>query len=873
MRPVFLDSTRNVSALAKSVDVAFTAVALSATLLLAGCNLNDSGPVNANAFQEQGPALAGEVHGGLQPIGGATIQLYQVGVGSSAGSYTGMAKPLLTTTVTTAYDGVGSFNITGDYSCATGSEVYITASGGSPTNTPTQTNPNIAEVAALGSCATLKANASTTYIHMNEVSTVAAAYALAQFATTSSFGTALSAQPGVAGTSAPADNIVTSPSNTQGLINAMNTALVLANTFSYSGSATGLSPGSNANGGATAEYWTINTIADVLSSCVNTTPGVVNTPTDGTACGNLYKYTTPTGKTAPADIFQAALYLALYPTNAGVLTGTPAGSNLINLIVPSAPYTPYVNTSISGNVINDWTVAINYVPVATGTTTTLLSSPYYIAVDSVGNVWEYDVNGAVASWVTETDPTGNPVFSGETACAAMQCTAADFQIQNYKMFGSGTKVTIGQQPGNSSPSGIAIDTNNNVWASDRGGSKYNVFFIAGSGTGSTSNGGGSAGSTHAIGYTIGTNYLPVGMAVDGNNYPWFTAYAKSGSGSSVAPNSSCTSQTEPTSGGPQVLGTVRSSVSQFAGPGYAGGSLIAIDAGNPSCTVSTTTLCNTTVYDSLSGSPTTAISGSPFIWIPFNSMNTLPNTNTATFVGHYTTGNGAYTVPGCSSALGFLGSANATLAPTTGITAINPTGSDMIEYGASVRGTAIGRNGVVWTVNNNATDANSTVTSSVQKFTPSYGTAFTSGSFVLAESSPAFSSFTGGGLTAGYAAQNLVLDGSGAPWLTGNVGSGKSTYVVAFSPSGAAVSSGTGIVGATYSNSGGTTVLSRTTGQTSYGIAVDPSGNVWVGDGDEGSTNNTSVVSDSMYEIVGSAVPVVTPLALGVKNGTLATMP
>lgn len=870
MRPVFLDSTRNVSALAKSVDVAFTAVALSATLLLAGCNLSDSGPVNANAFQEQGPALAGEVHGGLQPIGGATIQLYQVGVGSSAGSYTGMAKPLLTTTVTTAYDGVGSFNITGDYSCATGSEVYITASGGSPTNTPTQTNPNIAEVAALGSCATLKANASTTYIHMNEVSTVAAAYALAQFATTSSFGTALSAQPGVAGTSAPADNIVTSPSNTQGLINAMNTALVLANTFSYSGSATGLSPGSNANGGATAEYWTINTIADVLSSCVNTTPGVVNTPTDGTACGNLYKYTTPTGKTAPADIFQAALYLALYPTNAGVLTGTPAGSNLINLIVPSAPYTPYVNTSVTGNVINDWTVAINFVPVATGTTTKVLNAPYYIAVDGVGNVWEYDIVSGAAGYMTETDPTGNPVLAGETSCAvANACVAADFQIKSYLL--GGTSVGIGQQSGNTSPSGLAIDTNNNVWGADRGGSKFAVFNITGSGTGSASNGGGATGSTPATGYSLGSNNIPVGMAVDGNNNPWFTQYVKTGQGT-AAPNASCTSQSEPsTSGNPQVLGTIVSGAAKIAGPGFQGGALIAIDAGNPSCTVSTTTLCNTTVYDSLSGSATTAISGSPFIWVPYATSYTLPNGKVASFIGHYTTGNGAYTIPGCSTPVGFLGSANASTAPTTKIAAINPSGSDQIDYGSSTRAVAIGKSGVVWAVNNNPGDANSTTPASLTKFTPNYGTAFTSASYVTAEPSPSFSSYAGGGLLGSYTAQNLVLDGSGAPWVTGN--GSKNAYVVAFDPNGNALSLSTGIVGATYSNSGGTTVLSRTTGQSSYGIAIDPSGDIWVADGDEGTLNSTTLTSSSIYEIVGSAVPVVTPLAMGVKNGTLATMP
>jgi len=47
------------------------------------------------------------------------------------------------------------------------------------------------------------------------------------------------------------------------------------------------------------------------------------------------------------------------------------------------------------------------------------------------------------------------------------------------------------------------------------------------------------------------------------------------------------------------------------------------------------------------------------------------------------------------------------------------------------------------------------------------------------------------------------------------------------------------------------------------GIAVDPSGNVWVAD------ESTS----SLYEVVGAAAPVMTPLAAAVKNGKLGQRP
>ena len=45
-----------------------------------------------------------------------------------------------------------------------------------------------------------------------------------------------------------------------------------------------------------------------------------------------------------------------------------------------------------------------------------------------------------------------------------------------------------------------------------------------------------------------------------------------------------------------------------------------------------------------------------------------------------------------------------------------------------------------------------------------------------------------------------------------------------------------------------------------YGVAIDGSGNVWL-------TN----LGGNVNELVGAAVPVVTPLALGVKNNTLGT--
>ncbi len=54
------------------------------------------------------------------------------------------------------------------------------------------------------------------------------------------------------------------------------------------------------------------------------------------------------------------------------------------------------------------------------------------------------------------------------------------------------------------------------------------------------------------------------------------------------------------------------------------------------------------------------------------------------------------------------------------------------------------------------------------------------------------------------------------------------------------------------------------------GIAVDASGNVWVAN-----TGGiaTASIPGSITELLGAAVPVVTPIALGVKNNTLGSLP
>ncbi len=210
------------------------------------------------------------------------MQLYAVGNGGNGNG----ATPLIKSTVKSVN---GGFTITGDYTCPAdingqGVPVYLTATGGNPglstANGPVN-NTALAMVSALGSCDTLYANAATTTLNINEVTTAAAAWALAPFATSLT-------------------NIASSSTNMQGITNAMLTAQQLADPT------TGSSPGSSAPMGSVMESAKLNTLADILASCVN------SNGTD-TNCSGLFTDITPMGGTKPSDTFGAALMMVKNP--------------------------------------------------------------------------------------------------------------------------------------------------------------------------------------------------------------------------------------------------------------------------------------------------------------------------------------------------------------------------------------------------------------------------------------------------------------------------------------------------------------------------------------------------------------------------------
>ncbi len=266
--------------------VCFTAASV---LFLAGCST--SSPVNTAPAAK---GMSGAIHGGQQPVSGASVQLYAVGASGDGSA----AMPLLTGPVLS--DANGNFNITGSYTCPSASTlVYITATGGNPTTGIT--NPQLALMAAIGPCNSLTPS---TFININEITTVAAVYALAPFM-----------------------------SSISAVGSGSSDAAALASAFTYAGYfaniSTGETPGLSLPANYAVPVAQINTIADVIAACVNSPGGVSG---DSSVCGTIFALTLPSGGVTSTNTIAALLNLANNPT-----LNTAA---LYNLIPPLSPFQP-----------------------------------------------------------------------------------------------------------------------------------------------------------------------------------------------------------------------------------------------------------------------------------------------------------------------------------------------------------------------------------------------------------------------------------------------------------------------------------------------------------------------------------------------------
>lgn len=273
-----------------------------AVLGTTGCSLNQASS-SSSTPSSTAQNLQGHVHGGQQPVVGATIQLYAAG---TTGYGQGAASLGTATT-----DSSGSFSLT--YTPpSTPSYFYIVSTGGSPGNVDSAyPNTNIVLMAAISGC-TATTTLSSSFINIDEVTTAAAVLEFAAGVQSYPF---MASPTGIAG--APVQ--IGAPS---GNVNDLRTAFESASNLVDISSGTVVNP-------TGSKGQLINTLADILASCVNSDPH--NYPEN---CSNLSINATPSGDTtAAADTAQAAWYIAQNPANnVSVLTG---------LASPSSPFQPY----------------------------------------------------------------------------------------------------------------------------------------------------------------------------------------------------------------------------------------------------------------------------------------------------------------------------------------------------------------------------------------------------------------------------------------------------------------------------------------------------------------------------------------------------
>ncbi|HZY73441.1 MAG TPA: NHL repeat-containing protein [Edaphobacter sp.] len=351
------------------------ALGLGAALVLGGCGSGGTTPGGGGSTL--GSALRGVVHGGQQPIVGSTVNLYAAG---TSGYGTG-AVSLMNGSGAVTTDKQGKFAIADDFTCPSpDAQIYLVAQGG---DAGYGTNHAAVLMSALGSCGDLGTG---TVIDVSEVSSVASVYALAQFMTPGSTA------------------VGTSSTNIRGLANAFST---VANLIDPS---TGQARATTPAGNGTVPQATINALANIIASCVNTKG-------DG-ACTQLFSLATPPGGTAPTDTLEALLDIALNPgNNAAKLYALRPSAGMFQPTLAGAP--------------TDWTLSIEY-------TGGGLNAPQLPAIDGMGNIWV--PNAVDPGTLSEFSPTGEP-------------------LSGTKGFGGG---------GLSYPEAVAVDADGNVWSANEG---------------------------------------------------------------------------------------------------------------------------------------------------------------------------------------------------------------------------------------------------------------------------------------------------------------------------------------------------------------------------------------------------------------------
>ena len=468
---------RNFLTLLTGSQRSLLALLASSSVFIVGCSYQPyTAPPPANPVGSAA-TLKGNVHGGNQPVVGATVTLWFAGQGGSP-SFPA-AKGATTTTDSGGFfsfvrdtNGGTHDGTTNTYACPTNVAsplVYVLSQGGNTQNNGVagQTNTAAAFIALYGSCTDLTAE---NFVFMSEVTTVATMAAVQQFFDPTT------------------DTISANGTDQQRsiMLNLPNTIKLLANPT------TGLAVSSTSvpavSGGdipqsvvltATPETAKINLMANIISACVN------GATSSAPACGTLFSAATPpipsttnlnpsTPFAAATDTLQALYYMFTNPTNGSTdnlatLFGLAAGVG--------APFQP------SATLPTDWTIGIVYASTSNCNTpdADFLEAPVDINIDAQNNVWFANSSGGNLSAISAS---GAPL-----ACVFLDASStrggANIDVANNVWFGAGnnmyrynptTRTTLAFPVG-VFPFGVTADGAGNVYFSSIAGSTGSVYIL------------------------------------------------------------------------------------------------------------------------------------------------------------------------------------------------------------------------------------------------------------------------------------------------------------------------------------------------------------------------------------------------------------
>ena len=479
-------------------------------LLLAGCSVKPG--FNSGATTQSssvpGAAIQGRVHGGQQPIVGARIYLYGANTGGYGSSYSsisllasGAGKDSNGNYYVTTGTG-GSFSIAANgFTCPSNNpQVYLYSIGGNPGLAEGTNNTAAGLMAALGPCSGID---SVGYVVVNEVSTVATAYAIAGFsadATHVSSSNSSLATLGIGNAFGAVANLET-----------LGTGTALATTPAWT--VNGVTPPS---GNGAPPQQEINTLANILAACINTT-GAVTGGASPTPCYTLFTNALSGGLTGttPSDTATAAIYIAHNPGISNNIT------NLFSLQTATSPFQPDLSVAPS-----DFTVAITYSGGGLGGTS--FYAPEGVAVDGYGNVWvpnyssnvvsEFNYRGASLAGENGfnsaglNEPTSVAIDIYGNAWIANYQGNSISEISSTGVNLSGGKPGYYVNNGLNAPYGITIDSAGNTWVANNGGNDLSEF----------SNGGAPLSGSN--GFSGAALTAPTGIAADTSGNVWTVDY-------------------------------------------------------------------------------------------------------------------------------------------------------------------------------------------------------------------------------------------------------------------------------------------------------------------------------------------------------------